>query len=467
VHRGGDSPTSEDRHHDDDPPRRVVTPALLARPEFVSACAARDFGAVFALVRKYEGVSQVRIAAALDMTASRVGEVIRGHRQITSIEVVERISDRLGIPGTLLGLAPRKWESRPDQRSKHRVAAGLDDLAVVLGYEDRDIGAESALRVAHTWLVTEPPQITELASGRQVGSGLVCRLEARIRHLRHLDDYIGGQDSDVIMTHEVAVTAALLRQSRSREPVALGLLGCLAELCQLAGWVLDDAGRHDEATRYYLAGVRAAQAARAPTLAANLLSTLSYQRANTGHPQDAVLLARSALQNVGPSRSPLVDALFWDRAAWAHARNGDLSDCERALAAADEAYERRGVEREPGWVYWLDRGELDVMAGRCLTELEQPDRAEPLLRSGIARYDATRCREVALYRSWLAVAYAKRGDVESACTETMRMPDAVEGVNSARIDNRVGALRQALRPYADTAIVREVQERFQSLSHSA
>jgi hypothetical protein len=45
---------------------------------------------------------------------------------------------------------------------------------------------------------------------------------------------------------------------------------------------------------------------------------------------------------------------------------------------------RRGggaVGDDPDWVYRLNREEIDVMAGRCFTELKQPGRAEPLLRS--------------------------------------------------------------------------------------
>ncbi len=67
------------------------------------------------------------------------------------------------------------------------------------------------------------------------------------------------------------------------------------------------------------------------------------------------------------------------------------------------------------------------MAGRCFTELDQPDRAEPLLLDAIAGYDPSRSREVALYRSWLAEAYAKAGDVEQACALSMKVLDAVGG----------------------------------------
>jgi tetratricopeptide (TPR) repeat protein len=214
------------------------------------------------------------------------------------------------------------------------------------------------------------------------------------------------------------------------------LLVALAELCQLAGWVLDDAGHHDQAIRYYVVGERAAESAGDLALAADLLSTLSYSRANTGHNGDAVLLARSAAIT-GRSHAPALGrALLWDRAAWAHAKNGDTELCQRALKAAGEAFSHADEDERPTWAYWVDGRELDVMAGRCLTELDQPHQGAPLLLGAIEGYDTTHVREVALYRSWLGEAYAKTGDVEQACAQTMQVLDAVEGVNSARVEGR-------------------------------
>lgn len=438
--------------------------SLRRRPEFIAACKDRDVGAILALVKKYTGVSQVRIAAALDMTPSRVGELIGRKRQVISMEVLERISDRLRIPGLMLGLAPRPWEAQSDADELGEV--GFDDIAAILGHEELDVSAESPLRIAHSWLLIEPPQAAELTSGRHIGHALVQRVEARVRHLRRMDDVIGGRDSFAIVTREVDATAAAIRDGSYAEPIRSALLVALAELCQLAGWVLDDAGRHDQATRYFLAGVQAGQEAGDPSLAANLLSTLSYQRANTGHEHDAVLLARSAALTGGPYAPPAGRALLWDRTAWAHARKGEPDLCYQALEAADEAYDQADEERPP-WAYWLDRGELDVMAGRCYTQLDQPDRAEPLLRAAISAYDASHSREVALYRSWLAEAYAKAGDVEHACAEITKILDAVEGVNSARVEKRVMVLRRALRPYADVQAVREIEERARTLMRTA
>lgn len=429
---------------------------LLRRPELVAACAARDFGALLALVKKYGGISQVRLAAALDMTPSRVGEIVRGQRRVTSIDVVERISDRLAIPGAMLGLAPRPWEVG---RGQGATDGGLEELGAFFGVDEPDLTADAALRIAHSWLVVEPPQSAELRAGRHVGYELVSRIETRVRHLRRMDDVIGGLDSHAIMTREVEVTAHLVREAAYTEAVHAALLRAIAELCQVTGWVLDDAGRHERAIRYFLAGARAAEEAGDLSLAANLLSTLSYSQANTGRQADAVLLARSAVMAGGLHAAPVGGALLWDRVAWTHAKNGEAELCRQALGAAEDAYARGAGDEKPAWAYWFDQNELDVMAGRCLTQLDEPARAEPLIRNAVAGYDASRSREVALYRSWLAEAYAKTGDVDRACGETMRILDAMEGVNSARVDDRVRVLRRLLRPYANVQAVRELEER--------
>jgi hypothetical protein len=107
------------------------------------------------------------------------------------------------------------------------------------------------------------------------------------------------------------------------------------------------------------------------------------------------------------------------------------------------------------------------MAGRCLTEVDHPDQAAHLLLDALDGYDTSHVREVALYRSWLGEAYAKAGDVDRACAETMHALYAVESLNSARVDGRVLVLRRVLRPYADVSVVREVEERSQAVMKTA
>ncbi|MFE0509753.1 helix-turn-helix domain-containing protein [Streptomyces sp. NPDC058964] len=78
------------------------------RAEVRQALRARNMGAVFRYAQQYAGVSQSRIAAAAGMTQARVNEIINGRREVSRLDVYERIADGLGMPDDarhLLGLA--------------------------------------------------------------------------------------------------------------------------------------------------------------------------------------------------------------------------------------------------------------------------------------------------------------------------------------------------------------------------
>ncbi|XVQ84016.1 hypothetical protein ACQP2K_35145 [Microbispora siamensis] len=69
----------------------------------------RDVAGLLTLAGKYAGASQVRISAATGIAQGRISQLIRGQRQVTDIEVYERIAAGLGLPDharVLLGLAP-------------------------------------------------------------------------------------------------------------------------------------------------------------------------------------------------------------------------------------------------------------------------------------------------------------------------------------------------------------------------
>jgi transcriptional regulator with XRE-family HTH domain len=78
------------------------------RAEVRQALCARDIGAVFRCVQRYAGASQARIATAAGMTQARVNEIINGRREVSRLDVYERIANGLHMPDDarhLLGLA--------------------------------------------------------------------------------------------------------------------------------------------------------------------------------------------------------------------------------------------------------------------------------------------------------------------------------------------------------------------------
>lgn len=367
-----------------------------------------DLGAVLRAAREAAGVSLAAMAARTHYSKPLLGLLETGKRTIKP-EHVEAYSRALNVSIEIL-------QGPPDD----------------------------PLRVAHEWLVSDSPAVVQLRVGRRVGVLLAAELETRVIELRHLDDVIGGGDLFPVVSKELSELHEVVRSASYNGEVGRRLLTVTGELAQLAGWVASDAGRYIEAQRIYLDGVSAARGAGDCPLAAQLLSSLSYQMANVGTAHDAALLARSAVKGAGAA-SPVVQALLSERVAWASARSRDYAGARRALDAVDDAYESRssGVV-EPEWVYWLDRSEIDVMAGRCLIELGRPHAAEPLLTNAIRSYDTSHAREVALYLSWLAEAYARAGIVDATWDTLARARRAARGINSARLDLRISQVGSLL-----------------------
>jgi hypothetical protein len=142
-----------------------------------------------------------------------------------------------------------------------------------------------------------------------------------------------------------------------------------------------------------------------------------------------------------------------ERIAWAYAKSGDLRACERTLGQVEDAFSEGPRDNDPDWLYWLNREEIDVMAGRCYTELGKPGRAEQLLREAIGRYDQTLIRENSLYLSWLAEDYVQLGEVEHGADMATRMAILAGRTDSARADTRLRFLAGRLEPYRSNATV--------------
>jgi transcriptional regulator with XRE-family HTH domain len=432
-------------------------------------------GALIARVRREQGKTQQRLAELLcqasgDATVTR-HEVSRWERGVRlPTRWLPWLAAVLGVSRDELEAATVPTRGRRGESAPRDLAVptpwctdewGRADAEAVAQVLTADHGNGLAARVAHEWLLADAPQVYEMRSGRRVGVALAETIRRRSDHLRRMDDVVGGTDLYPTIAAELSDTLTVLREGAYTEETGRALLTAGAELAQLAGWVASDLGMHARAERDYLTGVRLAHGAGDRPLAANLLSTLAYQMANTGQAAEAVLVARSAERGGRGDATASVRTLLLERVAWAHAKADQPRECDRALGAADDAFERRRPEDDPEWVYWLDRDEMNVMAGRCYTELRRPLRAEPLLRTAVDRYDTTHARELSLYLSWLAEAYLQAREVDEAARVSSRVLDIVAGVDSARSNERLSLLADRLAQHRDAGpTVSEFVERY-------
>ncbi|WP_245600857.1 hypothetical protein [Streptomyces sulphureus] len=167
-------------------------------------------------------------------------------------------------------------------------------------------------------------------------------------------------------------------------------------------------------------------------------------------------MAKAAVAEAGPDAPATTRALFLDRVAWAHTRAGEAQPALRALGEAHAALDTTDGPPAPTWAYWVNREELEVMDARVFTELRRPLRAVPLLQDVLGRYDATHAREVALYRSWLAVALADANEPEQAAEEARRVIDTSGDLSSERTAKRTRTVLHRLKGHEEVPEAREV-----------
>lgn len=361
---------------------------------------------------------------------------LRRARDWTQQRLAEQVNAVSGR-ATVTADEVKRWERGkriPQAETRGYIAAALD-----LPLEALDVALPDPIRRAHEWLVADTPQQVARTAGRRVGAGLAEQVEARVVELRLLDDHVGGGDLAPAVERELRHTNRILAEASYAEPVGRRLLTASGELAQLAGWTASDAGRFDAAHRLYVGGVDAAEAAGDAPLAANLLSSLSYQMANTGAAADALLLARTAVKGANGAATGAVRALLTERVAWAAAKSDDEDMARRALDAVDDAFDEAGDE--PEWVYWLSRDEIDTMAARVNIQLGRPADAAELLEPVLARYPVLSARESALYWAELAEAHARACDLDAAREALNTAQEFAERVRSARADARIAAVR--------------------------
>ncbi|RFS82285.1 transcriptional regulator [Actinomadura spongiicola] len=401
---------------------------------------------------------------------ARIGARLRATRKARGLvvaDLAERFRD----------VAPERIATRlPKLRDIERIIRGHEAGEHAVGPRYRLLWA-AALEVPEDELFRESEQaepsaaeqmppgdlqaVLAAVTGRQMGSSIVADLAARVHGLRLADDVLAGRDLINPAFRELDSALRIYRNTAHGERTGRKLLSVIGEFAQIAGWVASDAGQHERAATTYRLGIDAAREAGDGPLVSNLLGSLAYQTTNIGDPGQGVQLACEALKAAGPDAPPRARALAWDRIAWAHARAQDAQKAMTALGEARDALDQDdGGGGDPGYLYWVDHGELQVMEARAYTELRRPLRAVPLLVDVLSRYDVTHSRELSLYLSWLAVALTDANEPEQAADVAARMLELSADVASDRTDRRAAVVRARFAQYRDVPAVRKLLDRW-------
>ncbi|MET7994696.1 helix-turn-helix transcriptional regulator [Amycolatopsis sp. NPDC005232] len=392
-------------------------------------------------LRAQSGRSQAEQADTLSTLSGRPvtrNEVSRweAERRLLTPFWQQHFADSFDVDGRLLR------DAVVTSRTARRRAKG-DEGAV---HRREFIGAMASLALPLS--LAQPP--TDL----RIGQADIDRLRRRTARLRRLDDVLGGGDTAPVYAAEVTTTQDLLNRGSYTGDIGRELHVLLAEQLQQAGWAAFDHGDHRQASRFYDDSRRVAEQAGARALAGNALAYAAYQQTTTA--KDGTADADASYEVAREAATPKVSALLLSRKAWAHAVAGDARQADTALAMARDALHRSDDRPEPDWVFWVDGAEVDIMAGRCWTELRRPLRAVPVLERVLGDFDDTCARDKALYLTWLATSYLQAHEVEHSAATLRRAHELAVGVASTRPGARIAAVARKLDRHRDVSEVAQV-----------
>ncbi|HEX4222676.1 MAG TPA: hypothetical protein VHZ97_09965 [Pseudonocardiaceae bacterium] len=213
------------------------------------------------------------------------------------------------------------------------------------------------------------------------------------------------------------------------------LRAAVAELGELAGWLLFDAERHREARH---TNATALAIADDPSLRWFILSNQALASVHIGRHNEALRIA----DDPGGRPPRRVQALFDVRAARALAALGAESAALRRLDRARSAFLDGPAPRDPTWTWWFDQRELTGHHGLLHAALGNCDAAISLLDQAVAGSAAREDLRWAcyIYRAYLLRVLLAAGALADAESVAVAITPMVGTVAAARTEKLLRAL---------------------------
>lgn len=323
--------------------------------------------------------------------------------------------------------------------------------------------ALTGLATSWSLALTEPAEAVPdvLAGGTptspRLTPALLDTLEQRLDDLRRLDDVLGGARLRQTAVAEYDLLEGLAKQTGQHGPREHRLLSLLAESARMCGWLQFDSGRHARAQRFYVTSLRASASAGDHQVGANTLAFMAIQVYSEGNPHHAVALVRTAQDATVRRSTPRVRSMLHARAARALSKTGDRTGCWRELDAARTEYARGPHDDDPSWSYWLNLGEIEMLAGSSALDLDDPRRAlTHFEQARHVQYSADGyARDHVLYLTRTARAHLRLGDLDAACAVATDAFTQNVTLNSSRPSVALDDLRDELSSHRHVRAVRD------------
>lgn len=291
------------------------------------------------------------------------------------------------------------------------------------------------------------------------GPALVTHIDDRLDYLRHLDDELGSGEVYQLARSELSLIVKLIKSRRYDDPTVGHLYSMAAEAARQVAWAAFDQSRPGIAQRFFDGSFRASAEAGDPISGAYALSFAAIQCYST--PQQAgraVSLLETAQEQVRRKATPRMHAMLAARTARALSKTGAKKACARQLDIARAALGKGTHDDDPKTLYWVDYGEIEMIAGSAALQLGDP--AEALRRFDAAMNasypgDEEYPRSHAIYLARAAEAHLALHDLDAAVATARHAARCLGSVDSARSASELKGLREKLAAHTSYAAVRE------------
>ncbi|MFJ8539203.1 hypothetical protein [Streptomyces sp. NPDC093591] len=434
-----------------DADRPLELPArLLTDPDMIDACRVRDFARVFRLVKTKAGIYPSMIARRCELTPSRVGEVIAGQRQLQHMDVIERIADGLRIPGHMLGLARRVWETPQ-----------------ALVATEREVAQEPEPEPQTPAALPGPDvdSILALATRTSLNAATLEAFRSSIEDYWRRDDQHGGEALRPAIVGQLRHVVGLLKEHRPPS-IQNGLYGIAAELARLTGWTYFDARQYNQARAYFTEALQLAKEIDDRQFMANVLACMSLQGTYQDKPADSLAFVTAAQDQARSAvdTTPRVLSMLSMREAFAHATLGNRDSTHQAIGEAHRHFERiRVSDPDPSWVSYFDETKLIVDTGIAHGRLGEAATAEPLIADALRREARTNQRGRAFHSFWLARTQLDQGKLDQACHTATQALEPASAVASERVSGHLREFYDQLAPHRHEPVALAFEARLREL----
>ncbi|GGP05444.1 hypothetical protein LDL08_06440 [Nonomuraea glycinis] len=401
-------------------------------------------------------------------------------RSATARFIAEALSQKAGMTFSLddIGLGSVVTPETLEATLAH--GGGISDVgSLLLGLTRRDladdpVALESVIvpdawsEALIAWLLSrpEPHQARENARP-SVGVWDVHAIRATTEIFANMGFQFGGGHARSALIQYYNREVVPMLNGKFTEPVGRSLYAAAAEITELVAWTAYDLGRHGLAQRYFLQGLRLAQASGDRMMGGLLLADMSHQANYLGRYDQAIQLARAAQEGCKDVSSATPMALFHAMEARAHAGNGDEAQCARALLQAEKYFNKRNVEDDPPWSRYFDAAELASEGAHCYRDLRIPSQAMEFVGQAVDLCDPMYVRTLAFDRLVQAASYVHMGQPAKAALVALEAVNLAGPLKSARYLRYVRDLKADLASFGGEDSVRAlntlIAEKYPSL----